>query len=298
MRRVNRIIKYGLQNFWRNGLLSFVASLMMTITLLTLSSYILMTMLIRVSTTQFQSIVDFRLDFKEAATDQQVRELQTQLANRPDVKQVNFISQQEALDNFRARRPDLAQIINEGDTKLPRGLQIKPTDPKIIPDIEAYLSSSPYAQIIESDTYKDSKDAIERLVRLTQLARTSSIAVSAMFGLISMVVILYTIVLAIFSRREELDIMRLVGASNAFVRLPFLIEGMLYGIIGTLVSTVILYFVIRQISPSINSYLEGKVDLLGIFSSNILFIVFVQLAIGIFIGVVSNVLGTRRFLKV
>ena len=298
MRATSRIIMFGLQNFWRNGWLSFVATVMMTITLLTLSTYLLLTFVVRITTTQLQEKVNMRVDFHEDVSDDQIKDIQTELANRPDVKTITYISKQVALERFIKVSPELKDAIDEEKNPLPRGLEIQPVDPKELEGVLTYLQRPQVAPLVESNTYTDSRDAIKRLIDLTHLARNVGIGVSITFGIASMIVILYTIVLTIYSRREELDIMRLVGASTGFVRLPFLIEGVLYGVIGTIISTTILFVGMQQFAPVLTRYLSSVVDFKVLFMQNLALLIFVQLAVGIFIGTVSNWLGTRRFLKV
>lgn len=298
MRTFSRVIRLGIQNFTRNGWLSFVATLMMTITLLTLSTYVLLSLLIRVTTVQLQSRVDFRIDFFETASDAEIGQLQTELANRSDVKKITYISKEAALENLGELSVELQKIAQEGPNPLPRGLAIKPADPQDLEGILTFLERPQFSELIEANTYTDSQKAIERLLRLTALVRNAGIGLSIVFGLASMIVILYTIVLAIYSRREELDIMRLVGASNSFVRLPFLVEGVIYGVLGTIASTAILFFAVNQLGTTLTDYLERQTDVQGLFFGNLPFIIFVQLSVGIFIGTVSNWLGTRRFLKI
>jgi len=230
-----RIIKLGLTNFWRNRWLSFAATLIMTLTLLIISTFVILTLVIGKPTTSIRDRMDISVYFQDSASIEQIVGLQRQIAARADVKEVKYISTEEALEKFKTQQQGkkVADLINPEENPLPRSLEIKAMVAEELDTINQFISQNQFQPIIHNISYQDNKKIIERLIAITSFIKEVGWLMSGVFVLISILVIMNTLRLTIFTRKDEIEIMRLVGASDAFVRLPFVIEGLLYGILAT-----------------------------------------------------------------
>ncbi len=323
MTTLKRIIKLGLINFWRNWWLSMAASLMIMLTLLTMGTFGILSIFANSTAEGIKDRIDLAVYFYENATEDQIKELQYQLANRSDVKSVHYVSKDEALAEWQQRSvtAKIKQLINKDKNPLPRNLQIKPSDPESIDAIASFVQTEQYKPYIRKITYEETKEPIEKLIRITHFIRRLGWVVSGFLLVISLIVILNTIRLTIFTRRDEIEIMRLVGANNAFIRIPFSVEAVLYGVVGALLAylavcqvmaaygtKVAAYFADVAVAGStsyfylINPYFDGVLSGKGFgFAGSFIHLWqlgLLQLAIGILFSVCCSMLAMRRYLRI
>ncbi len=296
-----RILKYGFKNFWRNKALSLVAISIMTFTLLTITLFVVLNLLVIFNINKVKDRIDLTVYFKDDVTDQAIFDLQKVLANLPQVKEITYVSKDDALKRWQdqfSNNDNLKGIVSETYNPLPRSLEVKPDDPTDLPSIENLLTQDTYKSMIAETSYSRNKDIVNRLLSILQFVKRSGLAVGLFFILISILVIFNTIRLTIFTKKDEIEIMKLVGATKSFIKWPFIIEGILYGLFGSIASLAILYIGVYFLSPYVSPYFGLDSNLFSYLVSFLPIIVGLQLGIAILVGFFCSQLAMYRHLKI
>jgi cell division transport system permease protein len=221
------------------------------------------------------------------------------------VQGVTFLTKQEALRAYEkqnAGNQQLLQAITETDNPLPATVRIKPRNLNQIDQIRNFVEK-PQVAAMQSDPASDSGDrraAINKITHATNLLRRAGVIAVLVFATISVLIIFNTIQMAIFNRRDELQIMRLLGASTSFIRGPFVVEAVIYGVLSAVASVLIINAVFITASSSLQATSFGLLDISysqTYFETHYWMLLTVQLGLGIFIGAASSVIATRRYLK-
>lgn len=300
-----RIIKNGFVNFGRNVWLAIAAIAMMTITLTILLFAIIANTTFNHTITDLNSHIDVTEYLKDSVTAQQRDNQISELKALPNVKSVSYTSKSDALKAYEAENsnnPTLLAAISETDNPLPASITIKPIDPNKLQDIQNVLDK-PANKALQSDATSysgDRKAAIDNITSATHFFQQAGIIGIIVFIIISMLIIFNTIRMAIFNRRDELVIMRLLGASTAFIRGPFIVETMLYGAVAASVSLIIVWSLFRVASSTLQASSLGLLDIgysNRYFSGHLALILTIQILVGILIGAASSGIATRRYLK-
>jgi len=214
---------------------------------------------------------------------------------------VEYVSAEEALERFKERHQDnpiLMQSLQELDANpLEPSLNIKAQVASQYEAIVNFFNQDKYQEIIDKINYLENRAVIARLASITRTIRQSGFIILAILVALAVLVSFNTIRLTIYSARKEIKVMKLVGASNWFVRGPFIVEGTLYGLIAALITLVILYPLLWYLSPKITAYLPGT-DLLYFYQANFFSLFLLQVGTGIVLGVVSSLVAMRRYLEV
>lgn len=296
-----RIIKNGLLTFLRNGVLSFASTTVMVLTLLSLSTFFIINVALTAGIDSIKEKIDLSAYLVDEATEKDVLALQNEIANYNEVVTVKYVSKDEALERYKEQNVNNQKLIEslEGiDNPLPASIEVKVTDPTYIENVASVFDREEYKPIVNKVSYKENKIVIDKLVSATNFIQKIGIAATLAFATISLVIIFNTIRIAVFSQKDDIEIMKLVGATNWYIRGPFILEGALYGIIGTLVSMIALAALLYYSSPSINQYFgEAGQGVSGYLRNNVWLIFIVQLGIGITIGVLSSWLALNRYFK-
>ena len=298
-------MKSGWINFKRNGLVSYAAILVTTITLAVATSLFLFHAVLASSISQLQDKVDIAVYFTVDAGEEQILALQDTLKKIPEVASVDYSSADEQVLMFRTRHSDdylTLQALDElGDNPFGGSLLIKAKDSTQYEAIANVLEGDSdvarsNAQIIERINYSQNKVVIDRLNKLISGAKNVGTIVTIILALISVIIMFTTVRLTIYMAREEIGIMRLVGASGAYVRAPFLIEGLLYGFFAWLITLIIFW----PLTYLLGIHATGLIGLniYTYYFSHFLSIGGSVLFIGIALGVVSSMLAVRRYLNV
>lgn len=302
-----RIFKSGLQNFSRNGFVSLSSVLVMTITLFIITSVILLGGFLNYSLEQVKNKVDVNVYFITTASETDILSVQKSLEALPEVSSVEYISRDQALADFKEKHKgdDLTlQALTElGDNPLGATLNIRAKDPsqyagiaKYLDDTSGGLLSAGGTKIIDKVNYAQNKIVIDKLNNILNSVNMMGFWFAAIFILISIIVTFNTIRLTIFMSRDEISVMRLVGASNAYVKGPFVVSGLLCGVISSIIIlisyAVLTFFVDRYYG----SYFMGF-DLFNYYIINFLQIFGIVFGSGIIIGTFASYLAARKYLK-
>jgi cell division transport system permease protein len=236
-----RIVKAGCQNFVRNLTLAVAAMAVMIITLTIILFSVIANATFANTIKQITDRIDISVYLKDDVTEEERNKLISDVKNISNVKSVEYISKDKALEDYKranANNLDLLLAISQTDNPLPASLRIKPNDPNKIEEIRTFLERGDVKALQSDETsYSgDRKEAIDKITAATRFIGQAGIAGVIVFTLVSMLIIFNTIRMAIFNRRDELQIMRLLGASTSFIRGPFIVETVLYGIIAALIS--------------------------------------------------------------
>lgn len=298
---LGRIIKSGLLNFWRNGWLSTATVLIMTVALITWTSIFLLnvvlTSVLDVLAEKVDVSVYFNLDTKEP----DILTLKSKLENLKEVANVEYVSTDQALEIFKNRHANddvlLKSIKELNINPLEASLNILAKDSTQYATIASFLNQDQFKNIISKINYTENKVVIDRLNNIIRVLRESGFVAGLILAFIAFLVAFNTVRLAIYSSREEITVMKLVGASNWFVRGPFIVEGVLHGIIASAFSFMVIIPGIGFLGPKLLNFLP-EINLMNYIGNNFWSLLFFQTLGGIILGVFSSWFAIRKYLKV
>ncbi|MFT7558042.1 MAG: cell division transport system permease protein [Planctomycetota bacterium] len=303
---IKRIVRSGITNFRRSAVVSIASVLVMTVTLFIIGVLIFAGALLSFMLGRIESKVDINIYFVPTAQEENILSLGTALEDLPEVAEVTYTSRQQAYDQFRERHADDALIQQSLDelnvNPLGAVLNIRATEPSQYDQVAEYLESEEAltatgtSRIIEKINYNDNKLVIDRLTGLLENVRKFGLIITLFFIVISIVIAFNTLRLGIFVSKEEIAIKRLVGAENRYIQGPFLVEGVLYGVIATIIALLAFYFLFHSIGSELILFFGGF-DLFAYYLDNFWQMFALLAAIGIIIGIVSSMLAVRKYLK-
>lgn len=297
---ISRIIHLGFKNFWRNGLLSTATVAIMVLALLVFVGLILFRVVADQAATSIQDKIDISVYFKPDASEDQILNIKQSLEKLSQVKSVEYVSKDSTLAIFKEAHkndPIISQGINELDTNpLEASLNVKANKPDQYASIADYLSSPGLGSYVDKVSYLDSKAMIDRLSAIINNVTRGGFALTVFLALIAGLVIFNTIRLAIYSNREEIGIMRVVGASNSLVRGPLVVEGIISGVLAAILSMLIALPIVYFVSPYLKVFIAG-LDIFGYFSAHLGILLLYQFVFGIGIASLSSTVAVRRYLK-
>ncbi len=297
-----RVLKFGADNFWRNIWLSAATTIIMVVTLFIITAIVILNLLANAAVDQVQKKVDLTVYFKLDAQEDRILEVRSQAQNLNNVETTKFISQDEALAQFKQAHKDdelILQSLDELDENpLEASLVVKANRTEDYEGISDYLTSDRFSDVVSKVDFQENKDVIDRLVRIAGTIRKGGMVVGGAFVIIAILVVFNTIRLTIYTHKEEIGIMKLVGATNWFIRGPFILEGVLYGIIGAVVTLVLLYPILNAANPKITAFFEGQsLDMVQFFTQNMLWIAGGMIALGVLLGIISSSIAVGRYLR-
>lgn len=302
---LERIIKTGFINFGRNVWLAIAAIAMMGITLTILLFAVVANATFNHTISDLTSHIDVSVYLKDSVTEKQRNDLIQDLKHIENVQSVSYVSKADALKKYEkenANNPILLSAISQTDNPLSAELHIKPDDPNKLDTIKSFLDK-PSVKALQSDptSYSgDRKAAIDNITKATHFIQEAGVVGIIVFIIISVLIIFNTIRMTIFNRRDELVIMRLLGASPWFIRGPFIVETMLYGAVAAVVSLLICSGLFALASSTLQASSLGLLDITyssKYFTNHLWFILTGQIVVGIMIGAASSAIATRRYLK-
>jgi len=285
-------------SFWRNRWLSLATTLIIVLALLIISIFSLTVIVVNKASSVIREKVDLTVYLKDSDSDAQISALKDIIESRPEVTSVNFVSKDGALARWQDRNSgdsDIANVISEIDNPLPQSFDVKTETPEQIESVANFLDSEDYAPLIEQINYQQTKNIIDRLIKITYFVRLVGWSLTIFFLLISILIVYNSVRIAIYSRSDEIEIMRLVGATDFYVRGPFVVEGMAYGLTGAIITSVIFYFIANFAVTPTQQYL-GVSDLSISISANIKWIILLVFVVGLLMGVVCSFFAVRRYL--
>ncbi len=302
---VKRIIRFGFQNFIRSGFTSIASVLVMTITLFVITSLIFVQASLNVSLTNIENKVDVTVYFVPGAKEPAIKNIENSLKKLPEVQSVTYTSQAEALTNFKERHADdylTLQALDElGGNPLGASLNIRAQNPSQYGSIATYFKgdnstlSKGALTIVDKIDYYQNKTVINKLTSIINGANRLGFVISLIFILISIIITFNTIRIIIFMSREEIGVMRLVGASKKYIQGPFIISGILVGITASLFTILLFIPISIWLGNQMTNFLG--INLYTYFKSNFLQLFIIMLVSGVLLGGISSALATARYLR-
>jgi cell division transport system permease protein len=279
------------QGFWRNALMSLAATLTMVLMLLLLAGFFILQNVLLASLSFVEQKVEVVAYVENTATQDQVDELVARIEAMPETASVEYITRDVALERFRAAqeaqgREDLTKYLESNP--LYASLNVKLTSPGDLEVVAQALRQDPIVRNV-----LNIEALVERVTTVTGVVRTGGGVLLVVVGLIVLFIIVNTIRLAVVARAEEIEIMRLVGASDAFIRWPFVFEGALVGLLGALITLALLVIAADPMSQAMVGFFNILPLQLGTLGRDTAVIV---LATGLGLGVLGSWLSVRTYL--
>lgn len=299
-----RVFQSGLTSFFRNSFVSLAAVFVMTMTVFIIGSLMFLNGMVGQFVTYVKDKVDVNVYFVPDASDEAIFDLTDSVKSLPEVDYVTFINKEEVLENFRERHEGdqlTIQALDElGENPFGATLSIKAKEPSQYEGIAQFLNDrltdSAGGALIDEVNFENNRLVIERLERIARYAELFGYIVMILFALASIMITFNTIRLAIYTAREEISVMRLVGASNEYIRGPFIVEGTLYGVISGIIALAI-FFVLTFLARA--STVEAfNVDVFDMYISQFLLFFIVLIVSGAILGALSSFLAVRKYLSV
>ncbi len=307
MLTLKRVVRAGLQDFWRNAFVSFASILVMIVTLFIFGVTIFTGVILNSSIEQLRNTADISVYIVPDAPEEQILALKDTIAALPEVASVEYLSQSESLAQFRDRHQDnqlILQSLDElGTNPLNAELAIKAKDNSQYNAIAQFLDSQrdlPAGQaVIEKVSLDDAtyRGALDSLEAVAASAQKIGYAIMGILILTTLAICFNTLRLAIYSSREEISVMRLVGAGQFYIRAPFVVEGMLYGLVSGLVAMLLFYPLTYWLGTHTTVFF-GSTNIFTYYLSNFGYFFVVIVGSGIVIGALASFLAVRRYLRI
>ena len=303
---MRRVFTTGANSFLRNTWLSVAATVVMTITLGCILVTLFASYTLNSAVQTFTEKIDVSIYFNPDATKAQINELTKELKNNSSlqVKEITYISSEEVkaqAEKDAEGDVKLLQTIAQANPRIafPDTVRVKTLDTARLADVVKVARKEKYKTIVYKDSYKDNakRTAVERLGNIAKFLQSAGLVASIIFGSISILVILNTIRMTIFNRKDEIEIMQLIGASKWYIRGPFLVEASIYGAIAGILASVFFFVLVLGQAPKLGSYVEEISPTVAEFNHWMWILIPATIAIGVVIGAFSSYLAIRKHLK-
>ncbi len=301
-----RIVKTGFFSFWRNGFVSLSSIVVMLVTLSVIGGLIFLSAILNTTLTQIQNKVDINVYFVTSAPEGNILSLKKTIEGLPEVANVDYTSREQALADFKAKHENdeiTLQALDElGENPLGATLNIRAKDPSQYEGIAKFLSnqgtlSTGDDSIIDKVNYFQNKTAIDRLSKIIDSANRLGLVTTIVLALISIIITFNTIRLAIFISKDEISVMRLVGADAGYIRGPFMVAGIMYGAVAAII-TLIMFFPITLWLGGVTQNFFLGLNIFNYYLENFGQFFLILVGCGALIGAVSSGLASRKYLKV
>lgn len=299
-------MRWSFASFWRNGFVSLAAVAVMTVTLFVIGSLVFTGVLLRTSLDALKDKVDINVYFITSAPEEEILSLKKSLEALPEVAKVEYVSREQALKDFKNRHQDdqltLQSLDELGENPLGAALNIKATDAANYEGIAKFLDQGGRligdgkTPIVDKVNYYQNKIAIDKLIKVTNSAQTLGLFVILFFAAVSILITYNTIRLTIFISRDEVSVMRLMGASGHYISARFLLQAALYGIAAGAIALLVFYPVTYWLGPKTADFFFG-VNVFRYYLDNFPQIFSLIMGSGVVLGVASSFLAVRRYLN-
>lgn len=298
---LKRTLEEALKNFFRNGLMSLAALGIMTFSLYLIGMLVFLSLAGNLIFKNLEGKADISVYFKPDVIEADILEVQNEIRKNNQVLSATYISKNQALANFKAdnaNEPIILESLEEiGENPLLDSLIIQAKDPNQFSAIYEAISQSAWSENLSRINYEKNKELIDKITASVGTAKKVGITLGIILCLISVLIIFNAVRLTIYNQKQEIEIMRLVGASNIYIRLPYIFEGIFYTLGGTILALLLATITIKIADPYFSAKILGQ-SLSSFFWQNLLSIFYMQLLLGIILGVLSSLIAIRKYLKV
>jgi len=302
---IKRTIKSGLFNFFRNSFVSLSSVLVMAVTLFVIGSMFFLGAMLNSTLETLKDKVDIRVTFVTDAEEERILEIKNTIENLPEVEFVVYTSREESLERFTERHGDdqlILQALEElGENPLGASLNIKAKEPSQYESVANFLQNSDFlsssgVSIIDKINFFQNKTAIDTLSNIIDSAEKLGLLAMTILIVMSILITFNTIRLVIYISREEISVMKLVGASSSFIKGPFVVSGIIYGISAAILS-IILFFPATFWAADATRRFFVEFNVFDYYLANFIQIALILILAGIAIGAVSSYLAASRYLR-
>ena len=298
---LTRTFREALNNFWRNSWLTVASVSVLIMSLYVVSLIYVTTYTANSILENIQQKVNVSVYFKSDVTEERILLAKDDFSKMSEIKSINYVSREKALEDFKAKNanePVILKSLEEiGENPLLASLIIKAQNSNQYQPVIDSINQSQYIEDVSRINYGKNKEIIDKLNSVIATIRRVGIALGILFSLIAILITFNTIRITIYTHKPEIEVMRLVGASNAFIRLPFIFEGIIYGLVASVISMIILFITLRFLTPYISSVIPTS-SLVSFYTSSFLKIFLLQATIGIALGILSSLVAIRKYLKI
>ncbi len=301
---LNRILVAGTQNFFRNAWLSVAATAVMVVALTIILLAVVLNITARNAIANLSANLKASIYLKENVSQDRQDQLTKELYATGNVSSINFVSQDQARKNFTASFQNDDKLLEglalAGSDTLPASLEVSVKDLSKISDVQSIAQKDQYKDIVDSVTLgkTDVKKTIDRAAGAQHYITVASIVSASIFAVVSMLIIFNTIRMAIYTRSEEIRIMKLIGATPNYIRGPFLVESSIYGIIAGLIANLAVFSLIASLGPKLSTQEEfaATFHFLNQTSTVVIFLIG-GIGLGMIVGMFSSMLAMERYLN-
>jgi cell division transport system permease protein len=301
---LRRVTKAGFVGFWRNAYVSLASIFVLMVALFVIGATMFVDQLLNVSLAALQSKVDINVYFVPDAPEDEIERIRNAVAALPDVTSVTYTTREQALQQYRERRQgdeiSLQALEELDENPLGGNLAIQASETSQYENIARFLdeqraAAEPQSPVIDVINYDQNRDSIDTLTGVIDATEKASLIVMGILLIAAILITFNTIRLAIYTSREEIAIMRLVGASNMFIRGPFMLQGIMYGFIAGLLALLIFYPLLIWLGPRTELFFE--LNLLTYYVQNFGAIFGILVGVGVVLGLISSTLAVARYLR-
>ncbi len=295
-----RTFKEGMTNFRRNGWLSFATITILSLALFIISLAGLITIGTQLIVSNLENRISITVSFNPDVTESRILEVKQYLERAREIESIDFVSRDQALETFLSNNgndPVIRQAIDEiGENPLLASLVVRSKNQSDYEKIAKFLETSPYQTDINRINFEKNRRIFEKLNYIGEAARKFGLALGVAFGVIAVLITFNTIRITIYSHRQEFEIMRLVGASNLYVRMPYVFEGILYGLFAGVTAVAL----VALSAYGLAGFTKGAFpqgDMFQVFVAYLPTIMVSTICLGVFLGVISSFIAIHRYLK-
>lgn len=303
-----RIIKSGVTKFFRGGLISVATVLVMSLSMLVFGGVLVGGIFVNGVISSVEDKVDVSVYFKLDSSEEKILSFKNELEKNINVKSVQYVSKESALENFLNRHSGDALILRSletvEDNPFSANLDINAKSTDKFEDVTRFIEASVYSSLIDTDsfgrpkiTFRQNEEAISKLSNVLSTSRAIGFSVSGILAFIALMVAYNTVKVAIYNSKDEIAVMQLVGASRSFIRGPFLVEGLIHGFISAIFTILALWGILLWAGEQTVSAFGG-LNIYTYFASNIFQIALILIVSGVMLGMFSAQFATKRYLKV
>lgn len=303
-----RMCRYGVNNFTRNAWLTVAATAVMTITLLIVFVTVVSQNVLADTTQSVGKRIDRSIYLKTGTTEKQAAPILSDIRGLSNVESVSFISTEAGRADFAVKNKSSAgtlSALNVAANSIPATIRIVLKDVNDTSQLVDYVNTSkPLKTYIDPNPDRkptfmsDRKSATDTIAGWTQVAQKAGIAMSVIFVSISTLIIFNTIRMAIFNRKEEIQMMKLIGADRSFIRGPFVVEAVVYGFIAAIIATALGFTLLISSAHSLEGWGVESGQTLRFLTNYVGLVLLAMIFLGALIGTISSLLATRRYLKI
>ncbi|MFH1890068.1 MAG: permease-like cell division protein FtsX [Candidatus Kuenenbacteria bacterium] len=299
----SRILKFSWQHFWRNIWLSIVTMTIIVLTLFSLTTLVLVNVIADYATGSIKDTIDVSLYFDDQASEESVQLLQTELEKIEEVREIKYISPQNALDEFKKAHKGNetieATLLEFENNPLGATLVLEAYNVEQYPVIMEKIKEMKADELVEKIDYEDHQLLIGRINDFTKKIKTFGFIISAIFIFIAILTVFNTIRMGIYIHRKEIGIMRLVGANNWYIRTPFILEGLFYAALSCIIFWIIVFVLLHFFGPKINSFFtEINFDIVKYMMANFFNIFGFEFIIIAVVNMISALIAMGKYLRV